>query len=179
MKVLGIETSCDETGVALYDGERGLLAHALYSQAHIHAEYGGVVPEIAARAHVERILPVIDEALLDSDNGNGDGNTIYDNSAETGGGIYSIAPTPTCNPMAAIARTRMRFSRQTRRDRAPCASASSTRRSATSAGSASCFRISSDFDGITGMQSIDAVLKISRRVRSTVSSPPASSRFTW
>jgi N6-L-threonylcarbamoyladenine synthase len=49
MRVLGIETSCDETGVAVYDSERGLLAHALYSQAPIHAEYGGVVPEIASR----------------------------------------------------------------------------------------------------------------------------------
>ena len=51
MKVLGIETSCDETGVALYDTERGLLADALYSQIDIHAEYGGVVPELASRDH--------------------------------------------------------------------------------------------------------------------------------
>ena len=47
MKVLGIETSCDETGVAVYDTERGLLAEALYSQVEVHAEYGGVVPELA------------------------------------------------------------------------------------------------------------------------------------
>jgi len=63
MRVLGIETSCDETGVAIYDGELGLMAHALYSQAEIHAEYGGVVPEIASRDHVRKILPLIDQCL--------------------------------------------------------------------------------------------------------------------
>jgi len=57
--VLGIETSCDETGVALYDGERGLLAHALHTQAQLHADYGGVVPELASRDHVRRLLPLI------------------------------------------------------------------------------------------------------------------------
>jgi N6-L-threonylcarbamoyladenine synthase len=56
--VLGIETSCDETGVALYDGERGLLAHALHTQAQLHADYGGVVPELASRDHVRRLLPL-------------------------------------------------------------------------------------------------------------------------
>lgn len=63
LRVLGIETSCDETGVAIYDGERGLMAHSLYSQAHIHAEYGGVVPEIASRDHVRKLLPLVDECL--------------------------------------------------------------------------------------------------------------------
>jgi N6-L-threonylcarbamoyladenine synthase len=63
MRVLGIETSCDETGVAVYDGELGLLAHSLYSQAHIHAEYGGVVPEIASRDHVRKLIPLIEECL--------------------------------------------------------------------------------------------------------------------
>src|SRR5210317_1194111 len=63
MRVLGIETSCDETGVALYDGEQGLLAHSLYSQAHVHAEYGGVVPEIASRDHVRKLLPLLDSCL--------------------------------------------------------------------------------------------------------------------
>ena len=63
MRVLGIETSCDETGVAIYDGEAGLMAHALYSQAHIHAEYGGVVPEIASRDHVRKLVPLLDECL--------------------------------------------------------------------------------------------------------------------
>ena len=63
MRILGIETSCDETGIAIYDGDRGLLAHSLYSQAHIHAEYGGVVPEIASRDHVRKTLPLLDECL--------------------------------------------------------------------------------------------------------------------
>ena len=52
MLVLGIESSCDETGIALYDTEQGLLAHALYSQVELHAEYGGVVPELASRDHI-------------------------------------------------------------------------------------------------------------------------------
>ncbi len=63
MRVLGIETSCDETGVAIFDGDRGLMAHSLFSQAHIHAEYGGVVPEIASRDHVRILLPLLDECL--------------------------------------------------------------------------------------------------------------------
>lgn len=63
MRILGIETSCDETGVAIYDGDLGLMSHALYSQAHIHAEYGGVVPEIASRDHVRKLLPLLDECL--------------------------------------------------------------------------------------------------------------------
>ena len=61
MLVLGIETSCDETGVALYDTERGLLADALYSQIELHQKYGGVVPELASRDHVRKTLPMIDE----------------------------------------------------------------------------------------------------------------------
>ena len=67
MRVLGIETSCDETGVAIYDGNLGLMAHALYSQAHIHADYGGVVPEIASRDHVRKLLPLIERCLQDAD----------------------------------------------------------------------------------------------------------------
>src|SRR5699024_12485316 len=63
MRVLGIETSCDETGVAIYDSELGLLSEALYSQIAMHAEFGGVVPELASRDHVRRLLPLIDEAL--------------------------------------------------------------------------------------------------------------------
>jgi len=58
MKVLGIETSCDETGVAIYDTEAGLLAHCLHSQIDLHAAYGGVVPELASRDHIRR-LPVL------------------------------------------------------------------------------------------------------------------------
>lgn len=63
MIVLGIETSCDETGVALYDSSAGLLSHALFSQVEIHAEYGGVVPEIASRDHVRKLLPLINQCL--------------------------------------------------------------------------------------------------------------------
>jgi N6-L-threonylcarbamoyladenine synthase len=63
MVVLGIETSCDETGVALYDTRRGLLAHALHSQVAMHADYGGVVPELASRDHVRRLLPLSRRAL--------------------------------------------------------------------------------------------------------------------
>ena len=66
MLVLGIETSCDETGVALYCTERGLLADALYSQVDIHAEYGGVVPELASRDHIRKTLPLIDSVLADA-----------------------------------------------------------------------------------------------------------------
>lgn len=72
MLILGIETSCDETGVALYDGEQGLLAHSLYSQAHVHAEYGGVVPEIASRDHVRKLLPLLEECLAKAGRGRGD-----------------------------------------------------------------------------------------------------------
>ena len=59
MRILGIETSCDETGVAVYDTTLGLRAHALYSQIALHAEYGGVVPELASRDHVRKLLPLI------------------------------------------------------------------------------------------------------------------------
>ncbi len=62
-RVLGIETSCDDTGVAIYDDERGLLAHALYSQIETHQEYGGVVPELAARDHIRKIVPLVDAVL--------------------------------------------------------------------------------------------------------------------
>ncbi|MEK6731843.1 MAG: tRNA (adenosine(37)-N6)-threonylcarbamoyltransferase complex transferase subunit TsaD [Pseudomonadota bacterium] len=63
MRVLGIETSCDETGVAIYDSAQGLLANALYSQIPVHAPYGGVVPELASRDHVKKILPLVESAL--------------------------------------------------------------------------------------------------------------------
>jgi len=66
MKVLGIETSCDETGVAVYDTERGLLADALHSQVDLHAMYGGVVPEIASRDHIRCLLPLIEQVLADA-----------------------------------------------------------------------------------------------------------------
>lgn len=63
MRVLGIETSCDETGIAIFDASLGLLAHVLYSQVKIHAEYGGVVPELASRDHIAKILPLIQTVL--------------------------------------------------------------------------------------------------------------------
>jgi len=66
MRVLGIETSCDETGVAIYDSQRGLLAHALHSQVALHAEYGGVVPELASRDHVRRLLPLTEQVLREA-----------------------------------------------------------------------------------------------------------------
>jgi len=62
--VLGIETSCDETAVALYDSARGLLAHALHSQTAIHADYGGVVPELASRDHIRKLLPLIQQTVI-------------------------------------------------------------------------------------------------------------------
>ncbi|HHH89108.1 MAG TPA: tRNA (adenosine(37)-N6)-threonylcarbamoyltransferase complex transferase subunit TsaD [Aliiroseovarius sp.] len=81
MLVLGIETSCDETGVALYDSERGLRAHALYSQVALHAEYGGVVPELASRDHVRKLLPLIREVLAQA----GVARTDIDGVAYTAG----------------------------------------------------------------------------------------------
>lgn len=66
MIVLGVESSCDETGLALYDTKRGLLAHALYSQVAMHEEYGGVVPELASRDHVKRAIPLLEKILTDS-----------------------------------------------------------------------------------------------------------------
>ena len=70
MLVLGIETSCDETGVAVYDtarpGAEGLRAHAVYSQVALHAEYGGVVPELASRDHVRKLLPLVRQTLAEA-----------------------------------------------------------------------------------------------------------------
>ncbi len=67
MRVLGIETSCDETGVAIYDEQQGLIADLLYSQVDLHREYGGVVPELASRDHIRKTLPMIAQALADAD----------------------------------------------------------------------------------------------------------------
>lgn len=66
MRVLGIETSCDETGIAVYDSVQGLLAHTIYSQTDIHAEWGGVVPELASRDHIRKAIPLIEEVLRDA-----------------------------------------------------------------------------------------------------------------
>ena len=66
MKVLGIETSCDETAAAIYDGAVGLRSHRLFSQVDLHAQYGGVVPELASRDHVRKLLPLIEATLSDA-----------------------------------------------------------------------------------------------------------------
>src|SRR3569832_843210 len=82
MRVIGIETSCDETGVALYDGERGLIAHALYSQVALHQEYGGVVPELASRDHIRKPLLLLDQVLTEAGGGRRD----------IEGGAYTAGP---------------------------------------------------------------------------------------
>ncbi|EJD6663438.1 tRNA (adenosine(37)-N6)-threonylcarbamoyltransferase complex transferase subunit TsaD [Providencia sp. CRE-3FA-0001] len=66
MRVLGIETSCDETGIAIYDDELGLMANQLYSQIKVHADYGGVVPELASRDHIRKTVPLIQAALKEA-----------------------------------------------------------------------------------------------------------------
>ncbi len=66
MRVLGIESSCDETGIAIYDSENGLEAHTLYSQIELHLEYGGVVPELASRDHVRKTVPLIKQLLAEA-----------------------------------------------------------------------------------------------------------------
>lgn len=76
MLTLGIETSCDETGVALYDSERGVLGEALHSQVDLHALYGGVVPELASRDHIRRVVPLAREALAQAGRRLGDVDLI-------------------------------------------------------------------------------------------------------
>ncbi|OOZ15471.1 tRNA (adenosine(37)-N6)-threonylcarbamoyltransferase complex transferase subunit TsaD [Solemya velum gill symbiont] len=66
MKILGIETSCDETGVAIYDSNEGLIANLVHSQIDVHAPYGGVVPELASRDHVRKTIPLIKQLLVES-----------------------------------------------------------------------------------------------------------------
>ena len=80
MRVLGIETSCDETAAAVYDGQAGLLAHELYSQVALHATYGGVVPELASRDHLCKLLPLL-EKMVDQ----GGGRATIDGIAYTSG----------------------------------------------------------------------------------------------
>ena len=76
MKVLGIESSCDETGVALYDTERGLLGHAIHTQVAMHEAYGGVVPELASRDHIRRLIPLLEKVLADAACARGDIDAI-------------------------------------------------------------------------------------------------------
>lgn len=66
MRILGIESSCDETGVALFDSDRGLLAHAVHTQVAMHEAYGGVVPELASRDHIRRMIPLLEKVLAES-----------------------------------------------------------------------------------------------------------------
>jgi N6-L-threonylcarbamoyladenine synthase len=66
MNILGIETSCDETGVAIYNPEKGLICHQLYSQVTMHSEYGGVVPELASRDHIRKLIPIVKQTLAES-----------------------------------------------------------------------------------------------------------------
>ncbi len=82
MRVLGIESSCDETGIAIYDELRGLLAHQVFSQIQLHAEYGGVVPELASRDHVRKLLPLLRSTLRES------GSSL----ADLGGVAYTAGP---------------------------------------------------------------------------------------
>jgi len=76
MIVLGVESSCDETGLALYDTQYGLLAHALYSQIAMHEAYGGVVPELASRDHIRRAIPLLEQVLAKSSKGRTDIDAI-------------------------------------------------------------------------------------------------------
>ncbi|MEX2963522.1 tRNA (adenosine(37)-N6)-threonylcarbamoyltransferase complex transferase subunit TsaD [Microbulbifer sp. TYP-18] len=82
MRVLGIETSCDETGVALYDNRAGLLGHALYSQVDLHADYGGVVPELASRDHVRKLLPLVRQVMAQT----------HTSPQDLGGVAYTAGP---------------------------------------------------------------------------------------
>ncbi len=82
MRVLGIESSCDETGVAVYDSNRGLLAHALHSQINTHIPHGGVVPELASRDHINQLIPLVDQAL----------QTAQINQADLQGIAYTAGP---------------------------------------------------------------------------------------
>ena len=86
MRVLGIESSCDETGVAIFDTEQGLLGQALYSQIDMHAAYGGVVPELASRDHVRRLLPLVRQVMSEA----GTTPEQLDGVAFTAGGVAGL-----------------------------------------------------------------------------------------
>ncbi|MDH3281786.1 MAG: tRNA (adenosine(37)-N6)-threonylcarbamoyltransferase complex transferase subunit TsaD [Gammaproteobacteria bacterium] len=82
MRVLGIETSCDDTAAAVYDDRLGLLAHRLFSQIDVHQDYGGIVPELAARDHIRKLLPLVDAVLRESESA----------PAQMGGIAYTAGP---------------------------------------------------------------------------------------
>ena len=67
MRILGIESSCDETGIAIYDADKGLIAHQIHSQIELHATYGGVVPELASRDHIRKTIPLIRQVMAEAE----------------------------------------------------------------------------------------------------------------
>jgi len=87
MKVLGIESSCDETGVAIIDESGKILSERLYSQIELHAEYGGVVPELASRDHIRKITPLLKETLNDANLSLEDIDSIAYRRAWSSGGV--------------------------------------------------------------------------------------------
>ena len=94
MRILGIETSCDEPGIAIYDDVDGMVANLVYSQVDIHAEFGGVVPELASRDHIRKTLPLIQQAMLES----GSNPTAIDAIAYTAGpGLVGALMVGACN----------------------------------------------------------------------------------
>jgi hypothetical protein len=95
MLILGVESSCDETGIALYDSAAGLLSHALHSQVAMHAEYGGVVPELASRDHIRRVVPLLREALERAGKSLSDIDAVaYTRGPAWPGRCSSAAPSP-------------------------------------------------------------------------------------
>jgi len=102
IRVLGLETSCDETGIAVYDSRDGLLAHALHSQVVMHQAYGGVVPELASRDHIARTLPLVQQALHDAGCSLGDMDAIaYTRGPGLAGALLVGAGLATALAMAA------------------------------------------------------------------------------
>jgi N6-L-threonylcarbamoyladenine synthase len=99
MLILGIESSCDETGVALYDTDRGLLGHAVHTQVAMHEAYGGVVPELASRDHIRRLVPLLRTVLAEA----GAGKEDIDGIAYTAGPQLA-ALVATGGPMPALSR---------------------------------------------------------------------------
>lgn len=97
MIILGIETSCDETGVALYDSRQGLIHHTLYSQISLHREYGGVVPELASRDHIRKLIPLIKESLNNSGRQSSDINGIAYTAGPGLVGALLVGATTACS----------------------------------------------------------------------------------
>ena len=118
MLVLGIETSCDETGVALYDTAAGLLAQSIYSQVELHARYGGVVPELASRDHIRKIVPLTSQLL----------DRAGRSTADLDGVAYTAGPGPDrCPHGGCDLRTRACLRAQHTRHRRPSPGGASAR----------------------------------------------------